>query len=117
MKHRSEGLDLLCTEKGSRTVSGEEIAYFIVAISFSKGVILYEQYFGKILGEILTVCFCHATYAIQSESTLLYYYPHYSCLNVKKLHLVCKRTLNYLAKLAKSLMNDDDDDELFLWYG
>ena len=63
----------------------------------------------------LTVCFCHVTYAFQSESTL------YSCLNVKELlawsrrqiwrwsdcdwtrtqnHLVLKRTLNHLAKLA-----------------
>ena len=66
----------------------------------------------------LTVCSCHVTYAFQSESTL------YSCLNVKELlarsrreiwslrdcncsrtqnHLVHKRTLNHLAKLAKWL--------------
>ena len=66
----------------------------------------------------LTVCCYHVTYAFQSESTL------YICLNVKKLlarnkrniwslsdwnrtwthnHLVCKWTLNYLAKLAKWL--------------
>ena len=64
----------------------------------------------------LTVCSYHVTYAFQSESTL------YSCLNVKELlarsmreignlsdcnwtrthnHLVHKRTLNPLAKLAK----------------
>ena len=63
-----------------------------------------------------TVCSCHVTHAFQSESTL------YSCLNVKELlsrnkcdiwslsdcngtgthnHLVRKRTLNYLAELAK----------------
>ena len=63
----------------------------------------------------LTVCFCHVTYVFQSESTL------YSCLNVKELlprsrreiwslsdcswtwvnnHLIHKRTLNHLAKLA-----------------
>ena len=63
----------------------------------------------------LTVCYYHATYAFQSESTL------YSCLNVKELlvwnrcdiwglsdsnriqtqnHLVCEQTINYLAKLA-----------------
>ena len=67
---------------------------------------------------LLTVCFCHVTYAFQSESTL------YSCLNVKELlaqnrremwslsecnwtrthnHLVRKRTLNHLDKLAKWL--------------
>ena len=66
----------------------------------------------------LTVCSCHVTYAFQSEFTL------YICLNVKELlarsrreiwslsdcnwtrthnHLVDKRTLNHLAKLAKWL--------------
>ena len=66
----------------------------------------------------LTVCSCHVTCTFQSESTL------YSCLNVKELlaqnrlniwslsdcngtqthnHVVHKRTLNYLAKLAKWL--------------
>ena len=66
----------------------------------------------------LTVCSCHAMYMFPSESAL------YSCLNVKKLlawsrhkiwslsdcnwsqthnHLVCKRTLNHLANLAKWL--------------
>ena len=65
-----------------------------------------------------TVCSCHVMYAFQSESTL------YSWLNVKELlarsrhkiwslsdsnwtwthnHLVCKRTLNHLAKLVKWL--------------
>ena len=64
----------------------------------------------------LIVCFYHVTYEFESESTL------YSCLNVKELlarssrhiwtlsdcngtrthnHLVRKRTLNHLAKLAK----------------
>ena len=67
----------------------------------------------------LTVCFYHFTYEFESESTLS------SCLNVKKLlsgsrrhiwrlskcngtrshnHLIRKRTLNYLAKLAKWLI-------------
>ena len=66
----------------------------------------------------LAVCSYHIAYAFQSESIL------YSCVNVKKLlarnrrkicslsdcngtwthkHLVCKRTLNHLAKLAKWL--------------
>ena len=65
-----------------------------------------------------TVCSCHLTYAIQSESTL------YSCLNIKSFfswservmwclsdcnwtwsqnQLVRKRTLNHLAELAKWL--------------
>ena len=63
-----------------------------------------------------TVCFCHATHAFQSESTL------FSCMNVNELlarsrrkiwrwsdcnwtrtqnHLVLKRTLTHLAKLVK----------------
>ena len=63
----------------------------------------------------MTVCSYHVTYAFQSESTLC------SCLNVKELlarsrreiwslsdcnwtrtqnYLVCKRTLNHLAKLS-----------------
>ena len=63
----------------------------------------------------LTICFYHATFAFQSEFTL------YICLNVKELlaqnrrhiwslsdcnetrthnHLVCKWTLNHLAKLS-----------------
>ena len=67
---------------------------------------------------MLPVCSCHVTYAFQSKSTL------YSCLNVKELlvrsrrkiwslgdsnwtrthnHLVHKKTLNHLAKLAKWL--------------
>ena len=67
---------------------------------------------------LLTVSFYHVIYALQSEST------HYSCLNVKELlpqkrrhiwglndckgtrtysHLVCKRTRNHLAKMAKWL--------------
>ena len=65
---------------------------------------------------IMTVCSCHVKYAFQSDSTF------YSCLNVKELlarnsreiwslsdcnwtwihhHLVSKRKLNHLAKLAK----------------
>ena len=68
--------------------------------------------------KLLTVCSYHITYAFPNESTL------YSCLSIKELlarssheiwslsdsngtrthnHLVCKRTLNHLAKLAKWL--------------
>ena len=70
----------------------------------------------------LTVCSCHVTYAFQSESTL------YSCLNVKELltlsrrkiwsfsdcnwtriqnHLVRKRTVNQLAKLACTVKHQE----------
>ena len=66
----------------------------------------------------MTVCSYHVTYTFQSESTL------YGCLNIKELiarnrrdiwslsdyngarthnQLVCKPTLNHLAKLAKGL--------------
>ena len=66
----------------------------------------------------MTVCSCHVTYVFQIQSTL------YSCLNVKEVlawsrheiwslseynwtrtqnHLVCKQTLNHLAKLTKWL--------------
>ena len=51
-RQRNEGFDPLCTAKGSHTGSGGRIAHFIVAISFNKGVILCEQYFGKISGEM-----------------------------------------------------------------
>ena len=36
---RSEGLDPLCTAKGSHSGSGGKTAHFIVALSFNKGVI------------------------------------------------------------------------------
>ena len=51
-RQRSEGLDPLCTTKGSHTGSGGRIAHFIVEISFNKGVILCEQYYGKISGKM-----------------------------------------------------------------
>ena len=41
-RQRSEGLDPLCTGKGSHTGSGGRIAHFIVAISFNKRLILCE---------------------------------------------------------------------------
>ena len=53
MATTNEGLDPLYTAKGSHTGSGGRITHFIVAISFNKGVvILCEQYFGKIGGEM-----------------------------------------------------------------
>ena len=50
-RQRSEGLDPLCTARGSHTGSGGRIAHFIVATSFNR-VILGEQYFGKISEEM-----------------------------------------------------------------
>ena len=83
----------------------------------------------------LAICSHHVTYAFQSESTL------YSCLNVKELlaqkkhkiwslsdfnwpqtcsHLVCKRILNHLAKLAihsfaKQVVVGSDLQTKWLW--
>ena len=48
-----EDLDCLCTAKGCHTGNRGRIAHFIVAISFNKGVILCEQCFGKISGEMI----------------------------------------------------------------
>ena len=53
-RQRSEGLDPLCTTKGSHSGSGRRMTDFIVAISFNKKVILSEQYFGKIIGEMFS---------------------------------------------------------------
>ena len=74
----------------------------------------------------LTVCSCSVTYTFQSKSTL------YSCLNIKELlarsrrkiwslsdcnwtrtqnHLVCKRTLNHLAKWLSVLLRTDSGFE------
>ena len=47
-----EGLELLCTAKVSHTGSGGRITYFIVVICFNERVILCEQYFEKISGEM-----------------------------------------------------------------
>ena len=57
-RQRSEGGAPLCTAKGSHTGSSGRIAHFIVAISFNKGAMLCEQYFGKISGEMF-VDFIH----------------------------------------------------------
>ena len=49
---RNEGLDPFCTAKGSHVGSGGTVAHFIVAIAYNKGVILCEQYHGRINGEM-----------------------------------------------------------------
>ena len=79
---------------------------------------------------VLTVCSYHVTYPLQSESTV------YNCLTVKELlaqirreiwslsdcnwtrthnHLVHKRTLNHLAKLAKWLSVCSWTKLLWVW--
>ena len=44
-RQQTEGLDALCTPKGSHIETSGRIAHFIVAISFNKGLVLCEQYF------------------------------------------------------------------------
>lgn len=51
-RKKSEGLDLNCTAKGSHVGSGGRVAHFLVAISYNRGVILCEQYYGNINGEM-----------------------------------------------------------------
>ena len=46
---RKQGLDYGCVAKGSK--EGTRNANFMVAISYSKGVVLCEQYFGRITGQ------------------------------------------------------------------
>lgn len=50
-RRRSEGLDLRCTAKGRKTGTGGKTAAFMVGISYKSGVILCEQYAGKLNGE------------------------------------------------------------------
>ena len=49
-RRRDEGLHPSCTAKGSHVGSGGKVAHFFVAISYRKGVILCEQYFGRLNG-------------------------------------------------------------------
>ena len=51
-RKRDEGLKPNCTAKGSHVGSGGKVAHFIVAIAYNKGVILCEQYQGKVNGEM-----------------------------------------------------------------
>ena len=88
---------------------------YVSRLNWSSPVLIIFVWFTRFFQ--MTVCSCHATYAYQTESTL------YSCLNVKEPlarskykvwslsdcnwnltqnHLVRKRTLNHLDKLAKS---------------
>ena len=49
-RKRDEGLDRNCTAKGSRVGSGGKVLHYMVAISYSKGVVLCEPYEGHING-------------------------------------------------------------------
>ena len=51
-RKKSAGLDLNYTAKGSHVGSGGRVAYFLVAIAFNRGIILFEQYHGNINGEV-----------------------------------------------------------------
>ena len=53
-RKRNEGLSQHCTAKGSHVGSGGRVAHFMVAIAYDKGVIMAEQYTGKINGEMFS---------------------------------------------------------------
>ena len=47
----NEGLKYKCTAKGSHEGTGGKVAHFFVAIAYGKGVVLCEQYHGKLNGQ------------------------------------------------------------------
>lgn len=47
----NEGLKYKCTAKGSHEGTGGKVAHFIAAISYGKGIVLCEQYHGKLNGQ------------------------------------------------------------------
>ena len=49
-RRKDEGLDPFCTAKGSHVGSGGRVAHFMVAISYDSGVVLCQQYEGRING-------------------------------------------------------------------
>lgn len=51
-RKRDKGLVPSCTAKGSDVDSGGKVAHFMVAIAYMKGVILCEQYEGRINGDM-----------------------------------------------------------------
>ena len=50
-RKRCEGLDINCTSKGKKTGSGGKVASFMVGISHGSGVVLCQQYSGRLNGE------------------------------------------------------------------
>ena len=54
-RKRDEGLKPSCTTKCSHVGSGGKVEHFMVAIAYMKGVILCEQYQGRINGEYIYV--------------------------------------------------------------
>ena len=51
---KNEDLHPHCTAKGSHVGSGGRVSHFIVAIAHQKGVVLCEQYEGKINGDMFS---------------------------------------------------------------
>ena len=51
---KDECLKPHCTAKESQVGSGGRVAYFIVAIAHQKDVVLFEQYEGKIKGDVFS---------------------------------------------------------------
>ena len=50
-RRRNEGLKYKCTTKGSHEGTGGKVAHFIAAIAHGKGMVLCEQYHGKLNGQ------------------------------------------------------------------
>lgn len=53
-RRKKEALHPGCTAKGSHVGSGGNVAHFLVAIAYKRGVILCEQYHGKINGDMFS---------------------------------------------------------------
>lgn len=47
----NEGLKFKCTAKGSHEGTGGKVAHFFAAVAYGKGVVLCEQYHGKLNGK------------------------------------------------------------------
>ena len=53
-RRRNEGLKYKCTTKGSHEGTGGKVVHFIAAIAHGKGMVLCEQYHGKLNGQSFT---------------------------------------------------------------
>ena len=74
-RKKSEGLNQLCTAKGSKVGSGGKVVKFLVAISYNVGVILCHEYehmtgnvFASFIVTLLSKCLCNQRKEIQDSS-------------------------------------------------
>ena len=74
-RKRSEGLDQHCTSKGRKSGNGGKSAAFMVGISYDSGVVLCEQYQGRLNGvkiaKMITDTFPQALAKCANHSTLI----------------------------------------------